>query len=81
MGWDYSLLMSVLGVTLLVYHFPDLTKSARIVLAIDFCLVSLTIYDLIGRDLYTVFMRWSVLTVCYVIVLGYLTRLRLRAIR
>ncbi len=78
MGWDYTLLMSVLGVTLLVRHFSELSKLWRIVLVINFCIVSLTIYDVIGRELYGTFMSWSVLTVSFLIVIGCLAALRFR---
>jgi hypothetical protein len=81
MGWDYTLLMSVLGVSLLVRHFSEFSKLWRIVLVVNFCIVSLTIYDLIGRNLYGTFMSWSVLTVSFLLVSGYLVALRFRQIR
>jgi hypothetical protein len=80
MGWDYTLLMSVLGVTLLVRHFSIFYKPWQIVLVINFCIVSLTIYDLIGRNLYGTFMSWSVLTVSFLLMSVYLVALRLRQI-
>jgi hypothetical protein len=80
MGWDYSLLMSVLGVSLIVVHFFDFKKLWRIFLVVNFCLISLTIYDLIGRELYGTFMMWSVLTVNFLIVMGYLAVLRFRTL-
>jgi hypothetical protein len=78
MGWDYSLLMSVLGISLLVVHFFDFKTPWRAFLIVNFCLISLTIYDLIGRELYGAFMMWSVLTVNFLIVMGYLATLRFR---
>ncbi len=78
MGWDYSLLMSVVGVSLLVAHFFDFAKFWRVVLIVNFCIISLTVYDLIGRQLYGTFMMWSVLTMSFLAVLGYLAVLRFR---
>jgi hypothetical protein len=78
MGWDYSLLMSVLGVSLLVAHFSAFKKPWRRVLIVNFSLISLTVYDLIGRQLYGTFMMWSVLTVSFLAVLGYLAVLRFK---
>ena len=78
MGWDYSLLMSVLGVSLLVLHFSDFEKPWRVALVANFSIISLTIYDLIGRELYGTFMMWSVLTVSFLVVLGCLAALRFR---
>ena len=78
MGWDYSFLVSVLGVSLLVAHFFDFKRPWRLVLVVNFCLISLSIYDLIGRELYGMFMMWSVLTMNFLIVMGYLAVLRFR---
>jgi hypothetical protein len=81
MGWDYQLLMSVLAVTLIVYNYDAFSKFWRVVLVADFCIISLTIYDIMGRDLYRSFMASSMLTPCFLILLGYLGYLRLRQVR
>ena len=78
MGWDYSLLMSVLGVSLLTYHFFDFAKTWRVLLIGNFSIVALSIYDLVGRQIYGTFMMWSVLTVCFLAVAGYLAVLRFK---
>ena len=80
MGWDYQLLMSVLAVTLVVYHIFEYSKFWRLVLVINFCVISLTIYDIMGRDLYRSFMASSVLTVCFLLFLGYVGYLRFRRV-
>jgi len=78
LGWDYQLLMSVLAVTILVYHFFDYSRPWRTLLVINFCVISLSIYDVMGRNVYNSFMAWSVLTVNFLILAGYLAYLRLR---
>jgi multisubunit Na+/H+ antiporter MnhF subunit len=80
MGWDYQLLMSVLAVTLVVYHFFEFPKFWRVVLIVNFCVISLTVYDIMGRDLYRSFMASSVLTLCFLLFLGYVGYLRFRRV-
>ncbi|MEE9262843.1 MAG: glycosyltransferase family 87 protein, partial [Vicinamibacteria bacterium] len=78
LGWDYQLLMSVLAVTILVYHFFDYSRPWRILLVVGFCVISLSIYDVMGPSLCKSFMAWSVFTVNFLILVGYLAYLRLR---
>jgi len=78
LGWDYQLLMSVLAVTILVYHFYDYSRPWQILLVVNFSVISLSIYDVMGRGLYKSFMAWSVLTVNFLILAGYLGYLRFR---
>lgn len=79
MGWDYQLLTSVLAVTLLAEHFVEL--PLRWLVGINFAVIGLSIYDLMGRTAYRAFMNASVLTVCFAIVVAYLTYLRFVRLR
>ncbi len=76
MGWDYQFLTSVLAVTLLADRFLEL--PARWLLALNFAVIGLTIYDLVGRAAYQAFMNASILTVNFLIVVAYLAVVRLR---
>jgi hypothetical protein len=76
LGWDYTFLASVLAVTLLVHLFFVIPKVWRWLLVANFCVISLTIYDILGRTFYGSFMAWSVLTLNFLVVVGYLTYLR-----
>ncbi len=78
MGWDYQLLTSVLGVTLLAHHLPDVARPWRVVLLATFFAIGLSIYDLMGRRAYGAFMAWSILTPCFLVLVGYLFHLRWR---
>ena len=80
LGWDYTFLMAILAVTLLVNYFYEFSLSARIVLAANFAAIALALYDTLGRQAYAVFMQWSVTTMNFVVVLGYLAYLRARRI-
>ncbi len=78
MGWDYQLLTSVLGVTLLAHHLPDVARPWRFVLLATFFAIGLSIYDVMGRRAYGAFMAWSILTPCFLVLVGYLLHLRWR---
>jgi len=78
LGWDYNLLMSILGIMLIIFNFSSFPKFWRIILIINFSIISLSIYDIIGRDLYGKFMSLSILTINFLIITGYLMYLRFR---
>jgi hypothetical protein len=80
LGWDYTLLMAAAGLTCLVWGFEDFPRWARWVLAVDFCIIGLSLYDIMGRSLYTAFMRLSVPTICFLIVAAALASMRFRRI-
>jgi hypothetical protein len=78
LGWDYQFLTSVLALTLLARHWTDFSRPWRLLLAANLFVIGLSIYDLMGRAAYQKFMAWSVLTACFLLVLGYLGHLRYR---
>jgi alpha-1,2-mannosyltransferase len=80
MAWDYTFLMSLPAVTILCNYFSRLPSAWRAILAIDFAVIGLSIYDLMGRAAYAAFMNWSVTTVNFVIVVLALAYLRLRRV-
>jgi hypothetical protein len=80
LGWDYTLLMSVLGVTIIIQNFSGYSKFWRGILVFNFFIITFSLYDIIGRDLYVRFMSWSVITINFLILIGYLMYLRFRKI-
>ncbi|MGH9461849.1 MAG: glycosyltransferase family 87 protein [Vicinamibacteria bacterium] len=78
LGWDYTLLMSVLAVTLIIKNYSHYSLPWRVVLVVNFCVIALSIYDLIGRPLYGAFMASSILTINFLIVIGFLVALRFK---
>lgn len=79
LGWDYTLLSSALGVTIIFHYFARFPKFWRIVLGLNFCVIAFSLYDLLGRNLYSVFMSWSVLTLNFMILIGALSYLRMKS--
>ena len=80
LGWDYTLLMSVLGITIIILNFSGYSKLWRGVLVLNFFIITFSLYDVMGRDLYAVFMSRSVITINFMILVGYLMYLRFRKI-
>lgn len=80
LGWDYTLLMSVLGVTIIIHNFFGYSKFWRGVLVFNLFIITFSLYDIMGRDLYARFMSWSVITIDFLILIGYLMYLRFRKI-
>lgn len=80
LGWDYTLLMSVLGVTILVYNMRNFSKFWKIVLLFNFFIIAFSIYDVMGRELYGKFMTWSIPTLSFLLIIGFLASLRLKKI-
>jgi len=62
LGWDYTFVMSLLAVALVINGFHDFPRAARIALAANFAVIALAVYDLMGRHAYAEFMQWSVTT-------------------
>ena len=76
LGWDYQLLTSVLALTVLARHWTDFPRPYRWFLGATLFLIGFSIYDLMGGAAYQAFMAWSLLTLCFLIVTGYLAYLR-----
>jgi hypothetical protein len=78
LGWDYTFVTSLLCVALLVNRFDAFPRPAQIVLAANFAVIALAVFDLMGRHAYVVFMQWSVTTINFLVVVLALAYLRFR---
>lgn len=79
-GWDYVFLVSTPAVMYLVNYERDLPAPVRIAAIAALGVIAFSVYDLIGRQAYATFMALSVISVCYLVVVGALLTLRLRRI-
>jgi hypothetical protein len=75
-GWDYVLLLGTAAVALLVDRWRDLTASWQVILAIALATMSLTTFDVLGREGYMRFMNLSLVTVAALAIVAGLGRLR-----
>jgi hypothetical protein len=80
LGWDYTFLMSLLGVTLIVTYRAVYPRRVWFVLTANFAIIALALYDTMGRVVYGAFMRWSVTTINFIIVVCALAYLRFRRV-
>jgi hypothetical protein len=64
----------------LVDRWSDLTLPWRVVVAASLSVMGLTIYDVMGRELYGRFMALSAVSVCALLVAISLAHLRRRAL-
>ncbi len=78
LGWDYTFLAGTPAVILIIRHWAGFPKVWRAVLGLNMALIGLSFFDLMGRRLYELFMTWSLPTVNFLILVAYLTALRIR---
>ena len=79
-GWDYVFLVATPAIALLVNYDVELPRVLRAVTWITIGVIGLSLYDLLGRQGYRTFMEWSVITLCFVVVLAALGTLRARRV-
>jgi hypothetical protein len=75
-GWDYVLLLATPAVMLLVNHLGGFSRPVRWLAIACLMVAGLTLWDVVGRRVYTLFMVSSVVTFCYLFEIGLLLRLR-----
>lgn len=76
-GWDYGLLSSTPAVLLLLSRYRSLQPGWQVASAIALAGLALSAFDVMGREGYAAFMALSVISVCAMVVIGALARLRL----
>jgi hypothetical protein len=77
-GWDYVFLVATPAIALLVNYDRDLPAALRLMSWVSVLTIGLSVFDLMGREHYAAFMAWSVITVCFLVILIALAALRLR---
>ena len=78
LGWDYTLLSSILGVMIIIRYYSRYPKYLKILLVVNFAVISLSLYDILGRSLYSQFMSLSVITLNFLLLVFYLSYLRFK---
>lgn len=79
-GWDYVLLLATPAVVCLVDRWGDLGPAWRGLVAASLAAMGLTLYDVMGRSLYTRFMALSFVSVCAILVAVSLAHVRWKAL-
>lgn len=78
-GWDYVLLLATPAVVCLVDRFGAMAVPWRVVAAASLGVMSFTIFDLLGRALYSRVMAMNVISVCALALGACLVHLRARS--
>jgi hypothetical protein len=79
-GWDYVLLLATPAVVCVVDRWREFSKPWQWALGVALVLMSLTMFDIMGRALYGRLMALSVVSVCALVVAAGLVRARTRAL-
>jgi alpha-1,2-mannosyltransferase len=78
LGWDYTFLMSLLAVALVINRLDVFQPPVRTLLVLNFAVIALAVFDLMGRRAYAAFTQWSVTTVNFIVLVIALAYLRFR---
>lgn len=78
LGWDYTFLSAFAAVALVTARMSVFPKAVRFLLVLNFLVIALALYDVLGRPLYAAFMARSVPTLCFLLVAGGLFFLRFK---
>jgi intracellular septation protein A len=79
-GWDYVFLIATPAVVFFVNYERDLPSAVRLATWLALAIVAFTLYDVVGKRVYGYFMAWSLVSVCYLVVIGAMTSLRWRKV-
>ncbi len=77
-GWDYVFLVSTPAIVFLVNYEDRLPTVLRIATIAALAAIGLSLFDVMGRAAYARFMAFSIVTVCYFVVITGLCALRAR---
>jgi hypothetical protein len=79
-GWDYVLVLAFPAVLCVLDRWPDLSRPWRAFTVTTIAFMSFTIFDLLGRAVYTELMALSVVSVAVIGLIVCLAHLRWRAL-
>lgn len=78
LGWDYTFLSAAPALMLTFRHYDKYRPFWRGFLVFNSLVISLSLYDLMGRRLYAAFMSSSAITLDFLALVGYLAYLRIK---
>jgi hypothetical protein len=79
-GWDYVFLVATPAVVFVLNYFGALSRHVQVASTAALLLIGFTLYDVMGRAAYSMFMMLSVITVCFLVIAGALVIVRTRAV-
>ena len=79
-GWDYVFLIATPAIVYLANYEDLLPRPMRVVTIAAVVTIGFSLFDLMGRTAYYAFMRLSIISLCFFVVIAALSTLRLRKI-
>lgn len=79
-GWDYVFLVGTPAIAMVANYDDRLPPLLRWTAWIAILTIGLSLFDLMGRERYAAFMSWSVITVCFLVLVAALAALRRRSV-
>ena len=79
-GWDYVFLLATPAIVFFVNYADRLPLALRSATAVALATAAFSLFDVMGRRAYGTFMALSIITICFLVVIGALYALRVRRI-
>jgi hypothetical protein len=79
-GWDYVFLIATPAIVYLANYQDLLPQPMRALTIAAVATIAFSLFDLMGRTAYYAFMKWSFISLCFIVVLAALAALRLRKV-
>jgi len=79
-GWDYVFLIATPAVIFLINYRDQMPAFWRVMIPLTLGAIGLSIFDLMGRTAYYAFMRMSMISVLFFVVIAALVTMRIRKI-
>ncbi len=79
-GWDYVFLIATPAIVYLANYDDQLPQPLRALTIAAVAVIGLAIFDLMGREAYSAFMRLSFISLCFFVVIAALAALRWRKV-
>ena len=77
-GWDYVFLIATPAIVFFVNHDLALPRALRAATWLALVLAGFSLFDIMGRAAYGRFMAWSVVSVCFLVLVAALATIRAR---
>ncbi len=79
-GWDYVFLIATPAIIFLANYLDLLPRPMRMLTIVAVATIAFSLFDIMGRAAYNVFMQLSIISLCFFVVVAALATLRLRKI-
>ena len=79
-GWDYVFLIATPAIVYLANYNDRLPRGFRILTNLAIATIGLSLFDLMGRTAYYAFMRLSIISLCFFVVIAAVAMLRFRKV-